>query len=100
MSSPFVFFAFCFVFETYYLLIYRWLFVLQGIFKVLKKGGIFVATTRSNSIQSYMKQFQDTVNELKNEGIIEIVDEKEFDHYAKLEQTDLKSKVYVFKKLI
>jgi len=71
---------------------------LQGLFKVVKKGGIFVVSTRSSSTETYKQQFDEVVNKLMKEEELEILNEKEFPHFTKL-NSHVTSVVYAFKKL-
>ena len=66
--------------------------------KVVKKGGLFIVTTRSRSTESYKVDFDRTVDELTQDGTIKVVETKEFIHFTE-GNSDLRSMVFVLEKL-
>ena len=66
--------------------------------KVVKKGGLFIVTTRSKSTESYKVDFDRVVDELTQDGTIKVVETKEFIHFTK-GNIDTCSMVYVLERL-
>ena len=64
----------------------------------MKKGGIFVISTRSCTTEAYKLKFDKVVENLEKDNKIEILDQNEFAYYENVKDSDVKSVVYAFKK--